>query len=116
MHVISFCTKIINMRRKNWRKSYTYRQHVDEYVSEKDHFGLREKFDIPLEKDFIKDLQYIRKTEGVTQKLLSERSGVTQAYISRLENRRVSPTLFIINKLANALGFEAKIIFKKTDK
>ena len=49
-------------------------------------------------------LQAWRLYRGLTQKELAERSGLTQAQVSYLENCSHAPTLKTLNKLTQALG------------
>lgn len=46
----------------------------------------------------------IRKEKGFTQEQLAERSGLTQQYISGIENGQRNPTIVVIHDLAVALG------------
>ena len=46
----------------------------------------------------------IRKEKGLTQEQLSERSGLSQQYLSGLEHGRRNPTIVTIHELATALG------------
>ena len=46
----------------------------------------------------------IRKDKGLTQEQLAERSGLSQQYISGLENGRRNPTIVTIYEIATALG------------
>lgn len=46
----------------------------------------------------------IRKEKGLTQEQLAESSGLTQQYISGIENGRRNPTIVVIYDLAVALG------------
>ncbi len=53
----------------------------------------------------MKKLREIRHQNGLTQKELACRSGVSQPYINELENgKKVNPSIIILGKLANALG------------
>ena len=52
-----------------------------------------------------------RREEGLTQKELSERSGITKADISRLENGNANPSIRTLQRLANAMGKTLKIEF-----
>ena len=46
-----------------------------------------------------------RLKRSLTQKQLSERSGLSQAYINELENRRkINPSIIVLDKLAASLG------------
>ena len=52
-----------------------------------------------------------RKNSGITQKQLAERSGITQADISRLENGNANPSIRTLKKLAASLNRKLKIEF-----
>jgi transcriptional regulator with XRE-family HTH domain len=51
-------------------------------------------------------LREIREARFVTQAELSERTGITEATISRIEHGLQSPRISTIRKLAKALGVE----------
>ena len=53
---------------------------------------------------FGKELKETRQSLGVSLQLLSERSGVDSALISKIENGKANPTLQNLLKLANAMG------------
>lgn len=46
----------------------------------------------------------IRKERGMTQEQLAERSGLSQQYLSGLEQGRRNPTIVTIFEIATALG------------
>ena len=48
----------------------------------------------------------IRKEKGLTQEALAEKSGLSQQYISGLENGLRNPTIVTLYELATALGVE----------
>ena len=50
-----------------------------------------------------------RKSSGLTQKQLSERTGITQGDISRLENGNANPSLKTMKRIANGLGKRLEI-------
>lgn len=50
-----------------------------------------------------------RKRENITQKELSERTGITQADISRIENGTRNPSLEMVKRLAKGLGMQLKL-------
>jgi transcriptional regulator with XRE-family HTH domain len=55
-------------------------------------------------------LRLHRRNSGVSQKALSERSGISQTYISTIENgRRRSPDAEIMSRLAVTLGLSQKL-------
>jgi predicted transcriptional regulator len=52
-----------------------------------------------------------RKNTGLTQKQLSERTGIAQGDISRLENGNANPSLKTLKRLAAAMDMTLKIEF-----
>jgi transcriptional regulator with XRE-family HTH domain len=46
----------------------------------------------------------LRKERGLTQEDLAERCGLSQQYLSGLEQGRRNPTIVTIYEIANALG------------
>ena len=50
-----------------------------------------------------------RKVSGLTQKELSERTGIAQADISKLENGNANPSLRTLQRLAAGMGMQVKI-------
>ena len=46
----------------------------------------------------------IRKERGLTQEQLAERSGLSQQYLSGLEQGRRNPTIVTLYEIAEALG------------
>ena len=50
------------------------------------------------------NLNQLRTREALTQRDLSERTGLTIAAISRIERNQVEPRLSTVRKLADALG------------
>ena len=46
----------------------------------------------------------IRKEKGLTQEALAEKSGLSQQYISGLENGQRNPTIVTLFELSSALG------------
>lgn len=53
-----------------------------------------------------------RKASGFTQKELSERSGIAQSDISKLENGNANPSIRTLQRLAAAMGRTLKIEFQ----
>lgn len=45
-----------------------------------------------------------RRRHGLSQKELAERAGVTQANVSRIERDRISPSLYTLDRLLQAMG------------
>mgnify|MGYP002859535016 FL=1 len=52
-----------------------------------------------------------RKASGLTQKQLSEKTGITQGDISRLENGNGNPSLRTLQRLAEGMGMKLDISF-----
>ena len=63
------------------------------------------------EYDIIQAMIDARNKEGLTQKELSERTGITEADISRIENGTRNPSLGMVKRLAHGLGMRLKIEF-----
>ena len=53
-----------------------------------------------------------RKSSGLTQKQLSERTGIAQADISKLESGNANPSLKTLQRLAAGMGMKIKIEFQ----
>ena len=54
-----------------------------------------------------------RKESGLTQKELSERTGITQADISRLEKGNANPSLKTLQRLAAGMNMRVRLEFVK---
>ena len=52
-----------------------------------------------------------RRSSGLTQKQLAERSGIAQADISKLENGNGNPSLRTLQRLAAGMGMRIRIEF-----
>ena len=52
-----------------------------------------------------------RRTAGLTQKELSERTGITQGDISKLENGNANPSIRTLQRLARGMGMTLKVEF-----
>ena len=61
--------------------------------------------------DIIQAMIDARKKLNLTQKELSERTGITQADISRIENGTRNPSLNMLKRLANGMGMRLKLEF-----
>jgi HTH-type transcriptional regulator/antitoxin HipB len=62
---------------------------------------------------FLKSIQRFRKNQNETQKSLSEKAGIPQSSISKLELGTREPSLTLIFKVLSALGLEVVIRQKK---
>lgn len=85
-------------------KSYKLKQMED------DNFKTAYK-ELEPEFEIIKALINARARANITQKELSERTGIAQTEISRLENGTRNPSVKILQKLADGLGMKLKIEF-----
>jgi len=74
--------------------------------------AFREAYDA-LEPEFtiIQAMIDARKTSGLTQKQLAQRTGIAQADISKLENGNANPSLRTLRRLAAGMGARLKIEF-----
>ena len=52
-----------------------------------------------------------RKTAGLTQTDLAERTGIAQADISKMENGNANPSLKTLQRLAKGMGMRLKVEF-----
>ena len=57
-----------------------------------------------------------RKSSGITQKQLSERTGITQSEISKMENGSGNPSLKTMQRLASGMGMKLKVEFLSVTK
>ncbi len=73
---------------------------------------VKEEYDaLSPEFDIIQALIDARKQQNITQKELSERTGITQADISRIENGTRNPSLAMLKRLAKGIGMQLKVEF-----
>lgn len=67
--------------------------------------------ELKVEHEITRSLVDARKANGLTQKQLAEKTGITQSDISKLENGGANPSLRTLRRLAAALGMRVKIEF-----
>lgn len=67
------------------------------------------------EYNLIQALIDARKSQNLTQKQLSELTGVDQADISKMETGISNPTLRMLQRLANGMGMRVKLEFVPRD-
>ena len=70
--------------------------------------------DLQPEFDIIQTMINARNQQNLTQKELSERTGITQADISRIENGTRNPSLNMMKRLAKGLNMQLKLEFVST--
>ena len=63
------------------------------------------------EYDLIKAMIDARTSQNITQKELSEITGITQADISRIENGTRNPSLAMVKRIAAGLGMQLRLEF-----
>ena len=61
--------------------------------------------------DVIRDIIDARTNQNLTQKQLSEKTGINQADISKLENGTRNPTINLLKRLADGMDMILKIEF-----
>ena len=84
---------------------------TEQYTELKDPTFKREYDELEPEFAIINAIIDARKEMGLTQKQLSELTGITQADISKLENGNANPSLKTLQRLAAAMGKSVKISF-----
>ncbi len=75
----------------------------------------REYEAIQPEQDITRAIMDARIKAGMTQMQLSERSGISQADISRMENGNRNPSLNLLKRLAKAMNMTLRIEFVPND-
>lgn len=63
--------------------------------------------------DIIRAIVSARTSQNLTQKQLSEKTGIDQSDISKLENGTRNPSVNLLKRLADGLGMDLKIEFVK---
>lgn len=63
------------------------------------------------EYQIVKAMVELRAKKNLSQKQLSELTGINQADISRIENGNANPSLRTLQRLADGLGMKLKIEF-----
>lgn len=88
----------------------TYQQVINEKLKDPD---FRREWEAQEPKfQLIKAMLIGRAENHLSQSQLSERTGIPQADISRLESGDANPTLGKICRIANALGMKVKLAFE----
>ena len=86
---------------------------LDDYITEQlqDEEFKKEYENIQPELDIIRAIVNARTSQNLTQKQLSERTGINQADISKLENGTRNPTINLLKRLAEGMDMVLKIEF-----
>ena len=59
------------------------------------------------------NIRRYRLKKGLTQEQLSQLSEVSEAYLSKLEAGRRNPTVTVLAKIAEILGVELEMLFRR---
>ena len=60
-------------------------------------------------------IREIRQAQGMTVEQLASRSGVSKGFISQVENFRTTPSLKVLQRIADALGVDMSGLFQSGD-
>ena len=71
--------------------------------------------EIQPEMNVIRAIIEARTSQNLTQKELSERTGIAQTEISRLENGTRNPSIKLLQRLANGMGMVLNVTFTPKD-
>lgn len=63
----------------------------------------------------MRTIKKLRIIQGLTQKNLAERVGISRANLTNIENGRRTPSIKTARKLANALGSTIDELFERED-
>ena len=77
----------------------------------KDEDFKKEYDELITEYEVVKAFLNARKQSNMTQKELSEKSGVAQSDISKLENGNSNPSIKMLQRLANCMNMHIKVEF-----
>ena len=90
----------------------SYKEYKAKALSDPD---VKKEYDaLEVEYDIIQAMIDARNSQHLTQKELSERTGITQADISRIENGTRNPSLAMVKRLAEGLGMRLKLEYLPT--
>jgi len=64
------------------------------------------------EREYLKAIAFARMEQNLTQRELSERTGIRQSNISRIENGSCSPTVATLQQIARGIGKTLHIEFR----
>lgn len=90
---------------KNWRE-----------VRKELNFTPEEEAEMELEKELIKATIQARKTANLTQRELSEKSGVIQPSIAKIESFARSPQATTLIKMLYPIGYTIRVVPLNEDK
>ena len=65
--------------------------------------------------DIVDQLISIRNTKQMTQQDIADTTGMCRANVSRIEQKKYTPTLEVLMRYANALGYEIELTLKEKE-
>lgn len=87
----------------------TYKEFLNEKL--KDPEFRKEWDELEPEYQLIKAMLHARDEQNISQRQLSDITGITQADISKMESGEANPTLQTIKKIAQGLGMKLELVF-----
>jgi len=87
-----------------------YKKHLEQQIENPD-FAAEWEHQRP-KRDYIKAIIAARAENNLTQKELSQKTGIRQSNISRIENGNCSPTVATLQQIANGVGKTLHIEFR----
>jgi transcriptional regulator with XRE-family HTH domain len=64
-----------------------------------------------LDKTITNKIKVIRQNQKITLKSLAEKTGLTEGYLSKIENSENAPPISTLRRIATALGFDVSYFF-----
>lgn len=87
-----------------------YDDYLNDFLKDKKNKKLYDEADVQYQIAF--NVVYSRKKKNITQKKLSELTGIDRSDISKIENANVNSTIDTLQRIAEALGKRLVIEFK----
>ena len=87
-----------------------FQRHLDEQLKDPE-FAAEWERQRP-EREYLKAIAFARMEQNLTQRELSERTGIRQSNISRIENGNCSPTVATLQQIAQGIGKTLHIEFR----
>lgn len=86
---------------------------MDYIVHTKDADLLIESSTLDQSNDLIDQLIALRKASRITQQDIADASGMCRANVARIERKKYTPTLDVLMRYANCLGYDVKLSLEK---
>ncbi|MCR5596606.1 MAG: helix-turn-helix transcriptional regulator [Lachnospiraceae bacterium] len=87
----------------------TYREFLNEKLEDPEF--KKEWDELEPEYQLIKAMIHARDEQKISQRQLSDMTGITQADISKMESGEANPTLQTIKRVAKGLGMKLELVF-----